>query len=122
VLAIPDTPDFTQAAIDEIFKAPAPPEVAQGIASVFQAPSIRENRLVRVSNHPAWFISYSGSYESLNAKVYGAGAMVELMYRRQTYVVFCGAFDTTPERGEAAWNAWQPIIMLILGTFTIEAS
>jgi hypothetical protein len=122
VAAIPDGPDFTQAAIDELFQAPASPEMAQGMVSSFRDASIRENRLVRVSNHPAWFISYSGSYESLNAKVYGAGAMVELMYRRQTYVIFCGAFHTTPERGEAAWKAWQPILMLILGTFVIEDS
>jgi hypothetical protein len=121
VTAIPDGADFTPAAIDEIFKAPAPPEVAQQIASTtFRDPSTRENRLVRVSNHPAWFISFSGSYESLNAKVYGVEAMVELMHGRQTYVVVCGAFDTTPQRGEAAWNAWQPILMLILGTFTTE--
>ena len=120
VTAIPDTADLTQAVIDELFKAPAPPEVAQGIASTFGDPSIRENRLVRVSNHPAWFVSFWGSYESLNAKVYGVGAFVELMHRRQTYVIGCNAFDTTPQRGEAAWNAWQPILMLILGTFTIE--
>jgi len=75
---------------------------------------------VRVSNQPAWFIRISGSYESLNAKVYGVGAFVELMHGRQTYVLVCGAFDTTPQRGEVAWNAWQPILMLILGTFTIE--
>jgi hypothetical protein len=121
VKAIPDTADFTQAAIDEIFKAPAPPEVAQEIAStIFRDPSIRENRLVRVSNQPAWFMSYSGSYESLNAKAYGVEAMVELMHRRQTYIIVCVASDTTPQRGEAAWNAWQPILMLILGTFTTE--
>jgi len=120
VTAIPDTADFTQAAIDEIFKAPAPPEVVQGLLSSFGSPSIRENRLVRVSNHPAWFISFSGSYESLNAKVYGVGAFVELMQRGQTYAIVCGAFDTTPQRGEVAWNAWQPILMLILGTFTTE--
>jgi hypothetical protein len=121
VVAIPDGPDFTQALIDELFKAPAPPETAQEIAStIFRDPSIRENRLVRVSNQPAWFIRVSGSYESLNAKVYGEMAMVELMYRRQTYVIICGAFDTTPQQGEAAWNAWQPILMLILGTFAIE--
>jgi hypothetical protein len=120
VTAIPDTADFTQAAIDEIFTAPAPPEVAQGLLSSFGSPSIRENRLVRVSNHPAWFISFSGSYESLNAKVYGVGAFVELMHRGQTYGIICGAFDTTPQRGEVAWNAWQPILMLILGTFTTE--
>jgi hypothetical protein len=120
VTDIPDTPDFTQAAINELFSAPAPADVAQGIASTFRDPSIRENRLARVSNQPAWFISYSGSYESLNAKVYGVGAMVELMHRRQTYVIGCSAMDTTPQRGEAAWNAWQPILMLILGTFTIE--
>ncbi len=81
---------------------------------------IRENRLVRVSNKPAWFIRLSGSYESLNAKGYGTEAMVELMHQRQIYVIVCGAFDTTPQRGEAAWNAWQPILMLILGTFTLE--
>jgi hypothetical protein len=119
--AIPDGPDFTPAAIDEFFKAPAPPELVQQIASgTLQNPSIRDNRLVRVSNHPAWFISFSGSYESLNAKVYGVEAMVELMHGRQTYVVACGAFDTTPHGGEVAWNAWQPILMLILGTFTSE--
>jgi hypothetical protein len=92
VTAIPDGPDFTQALIDELFKAPAPPEMAQEIAStIFGDPSIRENRLVRVSNQPAFFISISGSYESLNAKVYGEMAMVELMHRRQTYVIICGA-------------------------------
>jgi hypothetical protein len=112
----------TQAAIDEIFKAPAPTEVALEIASILRDPSIRENRLVRVSNHPAWFVSFSGSYESLNAKVYGVEAIVELMHRRQTYVITCAAFDTTPQRGEAAWSAWQPMLMLILGTFATEDS
>ena len=114
-------PDFTQAVIDELFKAPAPPDVAQEVGSgTLGDPVIRENRLVRVSNKPAWFIRLSGSYESLNAKGYGTEAMVELMHQRQVYVIVCGAFDTTPQRGEAAWNAWQPILMLILGTFTLE--
>jgi hypothetical protein len=120
VKATPDIADFTQADIDEAFKAPAPPEVVQGIVSTFRFPSIRENSLVRISNQPAWFTSYSGSYESLNAKVYIVAASVMLMRRGQTYSVNCTAADTTPQRGEAAWNAWQPILMLILGTFTIE--
>ena len=38
VVAIPDGPDFTQAVIDELFSAPAPPDVAQEIASAFQRP------------------------------------------------------------------------------------
>jgi len=120
VKATPDTADFTQAAIDEAFNAPAPPEVVQGIVSTLRDPSMRENRVVRVSNQSVWFMSYSGSYESLNAKVYTVTASVMLMRRGQTYNVTCGAFDTTPQRGEAAWNAWQPILMLILGTFTTE--
>jgi hypothetical protein len=120
VKATPDTADFTQAAIDEALSAPAPPEVVQGIVSTLRDSSIRENRVVRVSNQPAWFTSYSGSYESLNAKVYIVSSSVIFMRPGQTYNVGCSASDTSPQRGEAAWNAWQSILMLILGTFTIE--
>ena len=120
VKATPLNAGFTQADVDEIFNAPAPPEVVRGIASALRDPSIRENRLVRVSNQPAWLTIYSGSYESLNAKVYSVAASVMLMHQGQTYNVHCGASDTTSQRGEAAWKSWQPILMLILGTLTIE--
>jgi hypothetical protein len=109
----PDTANYTQAAIDaDVFNAPAPPEVTDAATSIFQNVSLRANRVVRVSNQLAWFISYSGSYESLNAKIYSVTATVALMRPGRDYSVTCGASDTTPQRAEAAWNAWQPILML----------
>jgi hypothetical protein len=119
----PDSANYTQAAIDaEVFNAPAPPEVTNEVAATLQEPLVRQNRVVRISNRLAWFISYSGSYESLNAKVYTVAATVSLMRPGRDYNVTCGAADTTPQQAEAAWNAWQPILMLILGTLTIEDS
>ncbi len=117
----PDTANYTQATIDaEVFNAPAPPEVTHAVTSILQDPSVRENRVVRISNQLAWFMSYSGSYESLDAKVYLVAAAISLMRPGRTYNVTCSASDTTAQRGEAAWSAWQPLLMLILGTFTIE--
>ena len=123
VRVIPEIANYTQATIDgEVFNAPAPAEVADPIMSALLNPSMRENRVVRASNQLAWFMSYSGSYESLNAKVYAVSGMVMLMRPGRTYAVTCAASDITPQQGEAAWKAWQPILMLILGTFATEDS
>jgi hypothetical protein len=121
VLPSPDTANYTQATIDAEVSKGVPPEMASKVASFLQNPSVRENRIVRVSNQLAYFIGFSGSYESLNAKVYAVAAAVTLIRPGQTYNVTCLAADTaTPQRGEAAWNAWQPVFMTILSTFMIE--
>jgi hypothetical protein len=118
VEAIPN--NFTQADIDEVYKSPAGPETIQPLASGIPDFSLRENRLVRVSNQPAWFMTYLGSYDLNAKKVYMVMASVMLSRRGQAYTVTCFTGDMTPQLDEAAWNAWQPIIMLILGTFTVE--
>jgi hypothetical protein len=118
VEAIPN--NFTQADIDEVYKSPAGPETIQPLASGIPDFSLRENRLVRVSNQPAWFLTYLGSYDLNAKKVYMVMASVMLSRRGQAYTVTCFTSDMTPQLDEAAWNAWQPIIMLILGTFTVE--
>ncbi len=111
---------FTQADIDEAYKSAAGPEAIQALASGIRDFSLRENRLVRVSNQPAWFMTYLGSYDLNAKKGYLVVASVMLMRRGQTYIVSCFTSDMTPQLGEVAFNAWQPIIMLILGTFTFE--
>jgi hypothetical protein len=112
--------NFTQADIDEMYTSVAGPDVIQVLASGIRDFSLRDNRLVRISNQRAWYMAYLGSYDLNAKKVYLVVSSVMLVHRGQTYTVSCFTSDMSPQLSEVAWNAWMPILMLILGTFTTE--
>ena len=121
VLPSPEMANYTQATIDAEISKGVPPDMVSQIASdTFQNSSVRGSGVTRVSNQVAWFLSFSGFYESLNVGVYAVADVVELFRPDQTYTVLCLAADKTPQGGEVAWNAWQPVLMTILSTFVIE--
>jgi hypothetical protein len=117
----PETAKNTQASLDAIIAKGISAEIASKVASVLLNPVVRENRVVRISNRVAWFLSYSGRYESLGSSgFYTIADAVTLTLPGKYYTVTCTASDTTEKLAEAAWVAWQPVLLSILGTFMLE--
>ena len=82
----PETAKDTQASLDAIIAKGVPPNGREGRLLLLN-PMVRETRVVRISNRPAWFISYSGRYESLGARGFiqsqigHAGATRQILHR-----------------------------------------
>ena len=81
---------------------------------------ILERREARVSNHAAYLVTSSGSYETLDGKAYMTIMTATLPRPGHLYIVACGAGGQTASEEAAAWEAWRPIITHIMGTFRIE--
>ncbi len=117
----PDTAKDTQASLDAVVAKGVPAEMASKVASFLLNPVVRETRVVRISNRLAWFFSYSGRYESLGSSgFYMIADAVTLVLPGKYYTVSCNASDTTAQLAEASWAVWQPVLISILGTFTVE--
>ena len=77
--------------------------------------------MVRISDRLAWFMSFSGRYESLGSSgFYTTVDEVMLALPGKYYTVSCSASDTTAQLAEAAWSVWQPVLKSVIGTFVVE--
>jgi hypothetical protein len=82
--------------------------------------AIRENGLMQVSNHPAYFIVVSGSHETSDTKIHAVAAEVILVRPGWMYSLACTAAARSADQAEVAWTTWRPVFMGIMSTFDRE--
>jgi hypothetical protein len=112
----------TQASLDEAVAAsPAPSSATRELLSTLGTDAaIRENGLMQVSNHPAYFIVVSGSHETSDTKIHAVAAEVILVRPGWMYSLACTAAARSADQAELAWTTWRPVFMDIMSTFDSE--
>jgi hypothetical protein len=113
----------TQESLDAAVAAsPAPSSATRELLSTLGTDAaIRENGVMQVSNHPAYFIVVSGSHEASSAKIHAVAAEVILVRPGWIYSLACTAGAMTAEHAELAWSTWRPVFMDIISTFGSES-
>jgi hypothetical protein len=113
----------TQASLDAAVAAgPAPPNaVAEMLATVGQEAVVRENGLMQVSGHPAYFIVVSGARETASAWIHVVAAELVLVRPGRMYSLACTAGAGSADQAEHAWTTWRPIFIDIMSTFDSES-
>jgi hypothetical protein len=112
----------TQESLDAAVAASAAPASAtrELLSTLGTDASIRENGLMQVSNHPAYFIVVSGSHETSDMKIHAVAAEVILVRPGWIYSLACTAGARSADQAEHAWTAWRPVFMGIMSTFDRE--
>jgi hypothetical protein len=109
----------TQASLDAAVAAsPAPSSATRELLSTLgTGAAIRENGLIQVSNHPAYFIVVSGSHETSDTDIHAVAAEVILVRPGWVYSLACTAGARSADQAELAWTTWRPVFMAIMSTF-----
>jgi hypothetical protein len=112
----------TQESLDAAVAAGPPPSSAtkELLSTLGTDAAIRENGLMQVSNHPAYFIVVSGSHETSNVKIHVVAVQVILVRPGWMYSLACTTGARPAEQAEHAWTAWRPVFMGIVSTFDSE--
>jgi hypothetical protein len=118
----PAIANSSQASLDAAVAAsPAPSSATRELLSTLGTDAaIRENRLMQVANHPAYFIVVSGSHETSDTEIHAVAAEVILVRPGWVYSLACTAGARSADQAEHAWFAWRPVFMAIMSTFDSE--
>lgn len=121
VRAEPSLSGLSQAELDaDVLANPLSTADARNMTGTLSNLTIRENRTGRVNNRPAYIVVASGDYETVNAKVHMVMAQAFVFRPGTVLAANCGAGGGTSEQAEAAWAAWRPVLMAVLGTWVLE--
>lgn len=109
---------FTQAELDADMRANPMTEEDARAATLGLA--IREKRLGRVSNRPAFIVVASGEYETVAARTQVVVMTALLSFPGRAMAATCTVGAPTAREAELAWTAWRPVVLAVLGTLVIE--